>query len=91
MDEKKREELLIRIDERTKNISKNLTESEDSIKSQINLILCQQKEQNGSITKALELSANNASSLKWVKGTLATVITALLGLFWAFVSYIKGA
>ncbi len=53
MNEQEREGLLIRIDERTKNIYHELSEKDGSIEKKIDEIIDHQKKQNGSIEKCL--------------------------------------
>ena len=84
MDDTEREELLIRIDERTKNIIHDLSEAEDSIKKSIEKIIRDQEEQNGYISACVgDIKGHDATLnlFKWIGGTIVTAFLTFLGFF----------
>ena len=84
MNDKEREELLIRLDERTKNIVHDLSEAEDSIKKSIEKICQHQEDQNGYIGACLGDIKSHETSLnffKWVAGIVVTAFLAFIGFF----------
>ena len=84
MDDQKREELLIRLDERTKSIVHDLSGAEDSIKKSIEKIIQHQEEQNGHINACLRDIKSHETSInlfKWVAGIVVTAFLTFLGFF----------
>ena len=83
MDEKEREELLIRIDERTQFLSDNLKTLTKDVCKGLDEIKEHQEAQNSGIEAALVLATSNQNSLKWVKWIIGIFIAAFIG----FVSF----
>ena len=89
MDEKNREELLIRIDERTRFLTDNLKTLTKDVCKGLDEIKDHQEAQNSGIEAALVLATSNQTSLKWVKWIVGILITAFIGLVSFFVRLIQ--
>ena len=84
MDEAKKEELLIRIDERTTTLVDKVELLNKKVDEQLEKIAERQEDQNDGIEAALLLATSNQTSIKWVKGilgTIGTIILAMVGFF----------
>ena len=89
MDEKEREEVLIRIDERTRFLAENLKTFTKNVCKGLDEIKEHQKAQNSGIEAALVLATSNQTSLKWVKWIIGILVTAFIGLVSFFVRLIQ--
>jgi len=88
MDEKDREDLLIRIDERTTFLSRDLKNLASAMNTKLDVIREQQETQNDSIEAALILATTNQTSIKWIKVIAGSISAALLSLIGFFIKYI---
>ena len=90
MDEKEGEVLLIRIDERTTFLARDLKTLDSTMNKKLDVIREQQESQNNSIEAALILATSNQTSIKWVKVIAGGLSTAVLGLLGFFIKHITG-
>ena len=89
MDEKEREELLIRIDERTRFLAENLKTLTKDVCKGLDEIKEHQEAQNSGIETALILATSNQNSLKWVKWIIGIFIAAFIGLVSFFIRLLQ--
>jgi len=88
MDEKDQEDLLIRIDERTTFLARDLKNLDQKMNDKLDTIREQQETQNKAIETALILAASNQTSIKWIKIIAGMVSTSILGLLGFFIRHI---
>ena len=91
MDEETREELLIRIDERTRFLTDNLKILTKDVCKGLDEIKEHQEAQNSGIEAALVLATSNQTSLKWVKWIVGILVTVFIGLVTFFIHLLQSA
>lgn len=89
MTDQERNELLIRLDERTRNIYHELYEKDDSLKNKIEEVLKHQKEQNGEILQCIKDISNHSSSINLMKWIIGIGLPAIITIFGYFIYYIS--
>ena len=90
MDERDRESLLVRIDERTTFLAKDIKDFDLLLNQKLDVIREQQETQNGAIEAALILATSNQTSIKWIRLFAGGISTAMLAFTGFFIKHLTG-